>query len=306
MTKMTAVDPTAAETENPAWDAVDDGTFLERLLRAPNDERKMLSFVWAALTEIGAAPALYREAANRVGVPALTRVSPDGKLTDDEERDLKLALLLARVRIETDECVRGAVHAPSFSEALAALSEKSAATSALHPLLSAALKELAPTLHREARDFPESLKIVEIAPLSKAGDPKPEVEAAFRNRLQEANRIFRRLGAATAWTGECLRVRASVMDEQTLERLLSSFAAHECEHCRVRKIEPETPMPEFDAPYSPFSFHDAICYGGVRSWIAKHSDYDLWPIAKHEVERVFGRGKAVSHTTVSGGNGARE
>lgn len=85
----------------------------------------------AALAEIGAAPSFYVEAARRM-IPTLTqdgdlpssssvKIMPDWKCVETDERELQLTLLLARVRIESDECVRGASSAPVFSEALEAV-----------------------------------------------------------------------------------------------------------------------------------------------------------------------------------------
>lgn len=207
---------------------------------------------------------------------------------------MKLAILLARVRIESDECIRGAGLTPVFSEARQVLNDKSSMMSALHPILFAALTGLARTLKCEAIAFPELQPVIEIAPLMAAGGKTHPARAELPTKLslKKVARILRLAGAATFWNGECLWVRASSMKERTLARILSSFAAHEAEHFRVRKIEIKKTKPEFIDPYTPCSFQETVRYVSMRSWIANHPNYDLWPIAKHEVQKLFGCGKS--------------
>lgn len=47
-------------------DSAQQDGFLELLLRVPNSERNRLLFGWSALSEMGAAPKVYLEAARRI------------------------------------------------------------------------------------------------------------------------------------------------------------------------------------------------------------------------------------------------
>lgn len=104
-------------------DSAQQDGFLELLLRVPNSERKRLLFAWSALSEMGAAPKVYLEAARRIAprtaaVADFPPASELGELTEDESLGQQLADLLGRLRIGTDEWRREGSASYAFEEAI--------------------------------------------------------------------------------------------------------------------------------------------------------------------------------------------
>lgn len=296
-------------------------TFLPILLRAPNAVRKELLFTWSVLAEIGANPPLYYAALDAYplvteGAADLSAERPTERdLTLNEARDLAMARLLARVRIETDEVVHGSNSSKVFGEAVVALKKDINQRSSVYELLNYAVKALAIKRNVAARAFPETQTVFCVEAVGDEKTMRKETpvkeastdgEASKPFTLAEMRHLMAYAGCATALVGEdgkdgtedCgeptkLYLRNQWLDSDTLERLLASFAAHEAGRFRVTRIR-RFPLgafrPEFRPAYGPTSFHQALCFEGIRSWIKRLDDMDLWPRVKAGVKRTFDYG----------------
>lgn len=263
--------------------------FFPSLLRIPNADRKELLFMWAALAEIGADPLLYHAVLSDYPSIAANSMTEEN-LTASQKVDLRLARHLARVRIATDECLRGEKKASVLTEALEAVRNEENQASALHPLLLYAVKTLDRTLHRGVSAFPEDLPAYCIESVIEETASTSELSSK-KTYLDALQRLLSYAGAASARVrtenSEKLLVRTASLKEDVFQRLLASLAAHEAERVRITRLETDAVLPEFRPPYGPTSFHQALMFGGVRDWISRQSDLDLWPLAKRILEKTF-------------------
>jgi len=265
-------------------------TFVDLLCRIPNSDRKELLALWTVLSEVGESRAALSAAANWL-LPALNAAELPKSNIDEQMLDswqpnepdtlwhlpahlqnVVLARITANARILIVDKIRGFISQNDCREFLDKYAQLFHA--ALPPNGAESAFGLFRSALRQLMDVSDCL-------IPYVEDQFLQYRIRFITKpasaaIKELDFVFRKIGASTHRNEDELIVRERRLEHDALVRILASLAARYEKELQIAELPDTEKTKDFQAPFSPFSFAEAMQLFGRSNSLNNSNKLDLW------------------------------